>query len=102
MTCNPSIAILYQVSALSDPYFHLIPLFLGSQPPSLLVTVSGIVTHGRGPSGNPPTTPAKTIDGYPRVFSQTFMLTPDPTAPPTKPGEVAKYYVQSDAMRFVG
>lgn len=74
----------------------------GSQPPSLLVTVSGTVIHGRGPAGNPAATPAKSVDGQPRVFSQTFMLVPDPTAPPTKTGEVAKYYVNADAMRFVG
>jgi NTF2-related export protein 1/2 len=73
----------------------------GSQPPSLLVTVSGNVQHGRGPAGKP-ATPAKSIEGHPRVFSQTFMLVPDPTAPPTKTGEVAKYYVNADAMRFVG
>ncbi|KII93618.1 hypothetical protein PLICRDRAFT_171349 [Plicaturopsis crispa FD-325 SS-3] len=78
---------------------HPIP---GSQPPSLLVTVSGNVVHGKGPSGNPAATPAKSIDGQPRVFSQTFMLVPDPTAPPTKTGEVAKYYVNADSMRFVG
>ncbi|KAJ3555165.1 hypothetical protein NM688_g2727 [Phlebia brevispora] len=75
---------------------------LSSQPPSLLVTVSGNVTHGKGPSGNPPSTPAKSIDGQPRVFSQTFMLAPDPNAPRAAPGEVAKYYVNADAMRFVG
>lgn len=78
---------------------HPIP---GSQPPSLLVTVSGNVQHGRGPAGNPAATPAKSVDGQLRVFSQTFMLVPDPTAPPTKTGEVAKYYVNADAMRFVG
>ncbi|KIM88915.1 hypothetical protein PILCRDRAFT_3078 [Piloderma croceum F 1598] len=78
---------------------HPIP---GSQPPSLLVTVSGNVQHGRGPAGNPAATPAKSVDGQSRVFSQTFMLVPDPTAPPTKTGEVAKYYVNADAMRFVG
>lgn len=75
---------------------------LGTQPPSLLITVSGNVTHGRGPAGNPPSTPSRTIDGHPRVFSQTFMLVPDSDAPPTKPGEVAKYYVSADALRFVG
>ncbi|TFK41862.1 hypothetical protein BDQ12DRAFT_677289 [Crucibulum laeve] len=78
---------------------HPIP---GTQPPSLLITVSGSVTHGRGPSGNPPTTPRGNIEGQPRVFAQTFMLVPDPAAPPTKPGEVAKYYVGADALRFVG
>ncbi|KZP28791.1 NTF2-like protein [Athelia psychrophila] len=74
----------------------------GTQPPSLLVTVSGNVTHGRGPAGNPPATPVKCIDGQSRVFSQTFMLVVDPSAPPTKSGEVAKYYINADAMRFVG
>ncbi|EMD42248.1 hypothetical protein CERSUDRAFT_110774 [Gelatoporia subvermispora B] len=78
---------------------HPIP---GSQPPSLMVIVSGTVVHGKGPTGNPPNTPVKSIDGQPRVFSQTFMLVPDPNAPPTTTGEVAKYYVSADAMRFVG
>ena len=73
----------------------------GSQPPSLLITVSGNVTHGGGPSANPPLTPKKNVEGHPRVFSQTFMLVPDTTAPP-KVGEVAKYYIIADTMRFVG
>ncbi|EGO05109.1 hypothetical protein SERLA73DRAFT_174096 [Serpula lacrymans var. lacrymans S7.3] len=78
---------------------HPIP---GSQPPSLLLTISGNVTHGRGPAGNPTAILNKSLDGQPRVFSQTFMLVPDPTTPPTKVGEVAKYFVNADAMRFVG
>lgn len=61
-----------------------------------------MVTHGRGPAGNPAATPTKSIDGQARVFSQTFMLVPDPTAPPVETGEVAKYYIAADAMRFVG
>jgi NTF2-related export protein 1/2 len=73
----------------------------GSQPPSLLITVSGNVTHGDGPSANPPATHKKIIEGHPRVFSQTFMLVPDTAAPP-KVGEVAKYYIIADTMRFVG
>ncbi|KAH8992450.1 NTF2-like protein [Lactarius hengduanensis] len=77
---------------------HPIP---GNQPPSLLITVSGNVTHGEGPSANPASTPKKNIEGFPRVFSQTFMLVPDTTAPP-KVGEVAKYYIIADTMRFVG
>lgn len=52
--------------------------------------------------GNPKTTPAKTIDGHPRVFSQTFMLVPDAAAGTSKPGEVAKYYIMADSLRFVG
>ncbi|KAF9531895.1 hypothetical protein CPB83DRAFT_847994 [Crepidotus variabilis] len=78
---------------------HPIP---GTSPPSLLITVSGNVTHGLGPAGNPSDLPTRCIEGQPRVFSQTFLLVPDPTAPPTKPGEVAKYYVGADAVRFVG
>ncbi|KIM47492.1 hypothetical protein M413DRAFT_439153 [Hebeloma cylindrosporum] len=78
---------------------HPIP---GAQPPSLLITVSGQVTHGLGPSANPHTTQPRVVEGHPRVFSQTFILVPDPTAPPTKPGEVAKYYIVADALRFVG
>ena len=74
----------------------------GSQPPSLLVTVSGIVTHGKGPAANPANAPRHNVEGHPRVFSQTFMLAPDPNAPPTKSGEVAKYYITADALRFVG
>jgi len=72
----------------------------GNQPPHLIVTVSGIVTHGKIAS-NPNPKP-KNTEGQPRVFSQTFMLMPDSTAPPGKTGEVAKYYISSDAMRFVG
>lgn len=48
-----------------------------------------------------PTT-SKNIDAQPRVFSQTFMLVPDTTAAPTKTGEIGKYYIHADAMRFVG
>ncbi|THH16646.1 hypothetical protein EW146_g4028 [Bondarzewia mesenterica] len=73
----------------------------GSQPPFLLVTVSGTVTHGGGPTANPTSAPPKTIEGHPRVFAQTFMLVPDAAAT-TKVGEVAKYYISADALRFVG
>lgn len=101
--CSLSIATPYRVCLVATPSFTLLIFWrVGSQPPSLLVTVSGNVQHGRGPAGNPAATPAKSVDGQSRVFSQTFMLVPDPTAPPTKTGEVAKYYVGADAMRFVG
>jgi len=73
----------------------------GTSPPSLVIVVSGNVTHGRGPSGNPPNTPAKTVEGHLRVFSQTFMLVPD-TSATIKPGEIAKYYISADSLRFVG
>ncbi|KAA1467823.1 NTF2-like protein [Dentipellis sp. KUC8613] len=77
---------------------HPIP---GSQPPSLLITVTGSVVHGGGPTANPVSTPSKSIDGQPRVFTQTFILSPDVTATKTA-GEVAKYYITADTMRFVG
>lgn len=72
----------------------------GTSPPSLLLTVSGNVTHGRGPSANPSTT--RTIEGHARVFSQTFMLLPDPESSSSAVGEVAKYFISADAFRFVG
>ncbi|KAF8215939.1 hypothetical protein K438DRAFT_1799754 [Mycena galopus ATCC 62051] len=79
---------------------HPIP---GTQPPSLLIVVSGSVTHGKGPSGNPATTTRSNKEGHPRVFSQTFMLVPDAAAPaPSAVGELAKYYISADALRFVG
>jgi len=103
MKYNPLIVTPFQVTlpfrSVGKPHSFE---YTGTQPPSLLITVSGNVTHGRGPAGNPPNTPSRTIDGHPRVFSQTFMLVPDSDAPPTKPGEVAKYYVSADALRFVG
>ncbi|TFK77456.1 NTF2-like protein [Pluteus cervinus] len=75
---------------------HPIP---GTSPPSLLVTVSGNVVHGRP---NPNQAKKRAIDEQPRVFHQTFMLVPDSAAPPTKAGEVGKYYISADAFRFVG
>ncbi|TFY78794.1 hypothetical protein EWM64_g5218 [Hericium alpestre] len=77
---------------------HPIP---GSQPPSLLITVSGSVTHGGGPAANPASTPAKSVDGQPRVFTQTFILSPDSTTPPAS-GGLPTYYITADTMRFVG
>jgi len=76
--------------------------FLGGQPPSLLITVSGTVVHGKGPGGNPTDAAPRTVEGHPRVFAQTFILVPDSNAPPTKPGELAKYYISADSIRFVG
>jgi len=74
---------------------------LGTSPPSLIIVVSGNVTHGRSLSSNPRNTSAKPSEGQPHVFSQTFILVPDANAP-TRPGEVAKYYISADSLRFVG
>lgn len=68
------------------------------RPPSLLITVSGIVTFGE-----PSSAPAKTLDTAPRVFSQTFLLLPDVL--PESTGDAAagpKYFVGADSLRFVG
>lgn len=103
MKCSLSIVIQYQVCRKSySGVKDMLIVNQGTHPPSLLITVSGSVTHGRGPAGNPPNTSSRNKDGHPRVFSQTFMLVPDPTAPPSKAGELAKYYVSADALRFVG
>jgi NTF2-related export protein 1/2 len=67
-----------------------------------MVTVSGIVTHGRGIAGNPPTTTNRNPEGHPRVFSQTFLLVPDTEATAATPNQPAKYYVSADTLRFVG
>jgi NTF2-related export protein 1/2 len=95
--CHPIPGALYPPHRIATP----VHCASGTQPPSLLVTVSGNVTHGDGPTGNPASAPVKTIEGHPRVFSQTFMLAPDSSVT-LKPGEVAKYYIIADAMRFVG
>lgn len=72
----------------------------GTQPPSLLVCVSGNVSHGKSPATK--SASSRSVDDQPRVFFQTFVLVPDPVAPVVKAGEVAKYYIDADAMRFVG
>lgn len=72
----------------------------GTQPPSLLVCVSGNVSHGKSPATK--STSTRSVDDQPRVFFQSFVLVPDPVAPVVKAGEVAKYYIDADAMRFVG
>lgn len=95
------IVILFQVSPSFFSLRLLSQLCPGSRPPSLLVTVAGNVTHGKH-SEHPVTNPSRSVDGQPRVFFQTFMLVPDPAAPVAGAGEVAKYYVDADSMRFVG
>ncbi|KAJ3750840.1 hypothetical protein DFH05DRAFT_1468762 [Lentinula detonsa] len=77
---------------------HPIP---GATPPSLLVTVSGTVVHGK-PAPHAPGQRSKSVEGQARVYSQTFMLVPDSAAAPSQPGEPAKYYIGADALRFVG
>ncbi|TFY63398.1 hypothetical protein EVG20_g6327 [Dentipellis fragilis] len=97
--CHP-IPGAYSLTANARVPFNVVRV-PGSQPPSLLITVTGSVVHGGGPSANPVSTPTKSIDGQPRVFTQTFILSPDVTATKSA-GEVAKYYITADTMRFVG
>ena len=74
---------------------------VATSPPSLLVTVCGIVMHRKDAVKSAHTT-SKALDDQPRIFSQTFILTPD-TEAAAEPGKSAvKYYVNTDDMRFVG
>ncbi|KZS93191.1 NTF2-like protein [Sistotremastrum niveocremeum HHB9708] len=85
---------------------HPIP---NTKGPSLMISVSGTVRHGpdtgplyvTGPNGKEKPK-SKTVDGQPRVFSQTFVLVPDPDAPAVEPGKLGKYVVSADSFRFVG
>ncbi|KPV76354.1 uncharacterized protein RHOBADRAFT_13171, partial [Rhodotorula graminis WP1] len=69
----------------------------GASPPSLVVTVSGQVTHGPNPTPSSAAVTNKNFDHLPRVFSQSLILTP--SADPNNPGE-AGYLVASDCFRF--
>ncbi|KAH8835580.1 hypothetical protein DL96DRAFT_1702558 [Flagelloscypha sp. PMI_526] len=75
---------------------HPIP---GTSPPSLIMTVSGQVQHGPPPP--PVDNKARNPDGHPRVFSQTFMLVPDPAAVVAQ-GTLPVYFISADSLRFVG
>ncbi|KAG8898750.1 hypothetical protein FRB99_007181 [Tulasnella sp. 403] len=69
------------------------------RPASLLITVSGLVTHGPSAKADTITTSTKVLDAAPRVFSQSFVLVPDETS---TSGKEPKYYVASDSLRFAG
>lgn len=69
-----------------------------SMPPSLHVVVAGTVTHGK-PAQQAHPTSSKAVDEQPRVFHQTFILSPDTESDDN--GHV-KYYITTDNMRFVG
>jgi len=99
-----------------------------TQGPSLLVTVSGMVQHGpppptwtnaMGEKKDKPGIPTglfgggtagtsnlhnytRTVDGQPRVFSQTFVLMRDPDTAGAEPGKLGKYIIKADTLRFVG
>lgn len=68
-----------------------------TSPPALLISVSGLVTHGPGAaSANATDTKtgplSRNVDAQPRVFSQAFFLTM----------QEDKYYIAADQYRFVG
>jgi len=68
---------------------------------SLLVTVSGIVTHGPASRTDVVAATTKTLDEAPRVFSQSFVLVPEEASPDGLPSDI-KYYIAADSLRFVG
>lgn len=79
---------------------HPVP---GTNPTAILVTVSGIVLHGEMPSKMPQTKKHGVLH---RIFSQSFVLTPEPK-PMIQPGaeagqEADRYFIRADTMRFVG
>jgi len=77
---------------------HPIP---GYNPAPILITVSGTVIHGSVPPKMPQT---KKHGHLPRIFSQTFVLAPEPN-PPQAEGTTSEgdtFYIRSDTMRFVG
>lgn len=73
----------------------------GYNPAPILITVSGTVTHGSMPPKIPQT---KKHGHLPRIFSQTFVLSPEPSRPQTEAttSEADTFYLRSDTMRFVG
>jgi len=74
---------------------HPVP---NSTPPSLHVVVAGTVVHGKPAQQTHPTS-SKTADEQPRVFHQTFILSPDTES---GDGGHVKYFIITDNMRFVG
>jgi hypothetical protein len=82
--------------------------FQGYTPAPILITVSGTVLHGTMPAKIPPN---KKPGILPRVFSQTFVLAPEPAtdattiAPGTSVAGAAEgimFYIRTDTLRFVG
>ncbi|KZT62659.1 NTF2-like protein [Calocera cornea HHB12733] len=83
---------------------HAIP-GLNDRKPSLLLSVSGTVVHGKDAIDNPPPRGYNVEDAWPRTFSQTFVLSPDLEGsglPREQWLLVDRYYILSDHMRFVG
>ncbi|SGY47351.1 BQ5605_C001g00525 [Microbotryum silenes-dioicae] len=68
-------------------------------PPSLVLSVTGQVTHGTNPP-NTATPHSKDYDWLPRVFSQALILVWDPIGDPAVPRDPG-YRIQADSLRFV-
>ncbi|KZO96331.1 NTF2-like protein [Calocera viscosa TUFC12733] len=79
---------------------------MNSRKASLLLSISGTVVHGKDAIDNPPSRSATAVvDALPRVFSQTFVLSPDLEGsglPPEQWQMVDRYYILSDHLRFIG
>ncbi|GAA5881941.1 hypothetical protein JCM1840_005422 [Sporobolomyces johnsonii] len=67
-------------------------------PPSLVVTVSGQVSHGPSPTPSAGSINSKNFDHLPRVFSQSFILSYNPAGDPSV-GE-GGYLIAADSFRF--
>ncbi|KAG9007773.1 hypothetical protein FRB93_007164 [Tulasnella sp. JGI-2019a] len=68
------------------------------RPPSLLITVTGLVIHGPTVQSETVNINSKNFESAPRIFSQSFVLVPDDIIS----GQEPKYYVATDSFRFVG
>ncbi|GAA5884623.1 hypothetical protein JCM6882_005324 [Rhodosporidiobolus microsporus] len=68
----------------------------GANPPSLVVTVSGQVSHGSNPTPSAGSISSKNFDNLPRVFSQSFILVFSGDANVGEQG----YAIASDSFRF--
>ncbi|GAA5934867.1 uncharacterized protein JCM15063_003087 [Sporobolomyces koalae] len=67
-------------------------------PASLVVTVSGQVSHGSNPTPIAGTITSKNYDNLPRVFSQSFILVFTETGDPNV--GVGGYQIAADSFRF--
>jgi NTF2-related export protein 1/2 len=62
---------------------------------------TGLFSGGAGGTSNLPNY-TRSVDGQPRVFSQTFVLMRDPDTAGLEPGKLGKYIIKADTLRFVG
>jgi len=78
---------------------------MNNRKPSLLLSVSGTVVHSKEAIVNAPPRGYDVADALPRIFSQTFVLSPDiegSGVPPEQWPLVDRFFILSDHLRFVG